>query len=203
MHTATRLFSATVFACLLSIFACLGDPSPGFGAPAANDAPSAAALEAGRAAHLHHRAAIRKPQLWTLIDYTLPFTDVRLWVLDARHDDAVLASSRVSHAWNSGMLFASRFSNQPGSELSSLGSFVTAARPYDGGYGRSLRVRGLDPGQNDNALERAIIFHPDMGLTHSAGCFMLPDRVAKRIVDTIAGGSFVYVHAILPASAGT
>ena len=141
-----------------------------------------------------HVTKVRKKHVWTLIDYGLAFTSVRLWVLDARNDHAVLESSRVSHAFRSGLLYATKFSNVYGSELSSLGSFVTAERPYDGGYGRSLRVRGLDPGLNDAALRRAIIFHPDLGMTHSAGCFMLPDADAKRIIDTIAGGTFVYVH---------
>ena len=46
----------------------------------------------------------------------------------------------------------------------------------------------------ENARMRAIIFHPDLGLTHSAGCFMLPSADAKRFIDHIAGGTFVYVH---------
>ena len=45
---------------------------------------------------------------------------------------------------------------------------------------------------------RAIVFHPDLGMTHSAGCFMLPGSVARRIIDGIAGGSFVYVHGPQP-----
>lgn len=160
-------------------------------------APSRAALEAGLAARRRHQRHVSRPKLWTLIDYSLPFTAVRLWVLDAERDHAVLMESRVSHAWRSGVLYATTFSNQQGSYLSSPGSFVTAERPYTGRFGRSLRVRGLDRGVNDNVLERAIIFHPS-DMTHNLGCFMLPEAVAPRIVNAIAGGTFVYVHAPRP-----
>lgn len=131
--------------------------------------------------------------MWTLIDYDLPFTAIRLWVLD--RTGKVIAGSHVSHAWKSGMLRATTFSNRPGSNLSSIGSYRTARRTYEGKYGHSLRVHGLDRGVNDNALRRAIVFHPAGYLTHSLGCFMLPDERVPAIVDLIAGGSFVYVHA--------
>ena len=184
----------TLAALFLLVLACAFDPPRAACAVVAEAAPSPSALEAGLAALQAHRAQVTNRKRWTLIDYSLPFTSVRLWVLDAEHAHSVLIASRVSHAWRSGMLYATTFSNQYGSELSSLGSFVTTTRPYDGGYGRSLRGRGRNPGQNDNALRRAIILHPDLGMTHSAGCFMLPEDQAVQIVDTIAGGTFVYVH---------
>jgi hypothetical protein len=163
-----------------------------------DERPSARALAAGLAARQQHRAEIRKRGLWTLIDYERPFTAVRLWVLDPTRDHAVVTSSRVSHAWKSGLLHATRFSNVEGSNLSSPGSFVTAVRPYNGRFGQSLRIRGLDRGINHNAWKRDIIFHPDLGMSHSLGCFMLPDAVARGIVDTIAGGSFVFVYTRQP-----
>lgn len=155
--------------------------------------PSARALAAGLAARLRHRAQIRRRQVWTLIDYEQPFTAVRFWVLDPRRDNAVVTSSRVSHAWRSGVLYATEFSNVSGSYLSSPGSYVTDVRPYDGSFGHSLRIRGLDRGINDHAWARAIVIHPS-DMSHSLGCFMLPERDARGIVDTIAGGTFVYVH---------
>jgi hypothetical protein len=156
--------------------------------------PSHEALQAGLAARRKHRASIRSAKNWTLIDYSLAFTAVRLWVLDGQDLSRVVQASRVSHAWNSGLLHATEFSNREGSHLSSAGSYVTASRPYDGRFGHSLRVRGLDRGENDNAWQRAIIFHPDLGMTHSLGCFMLPDVQAREIVDAIAGGTFVHVY---------
>jgi hypothetical protein len=49
-------------------------------------------------------------------------------------------------------------SNDPGSKQSSLGLFATA-EIYDGQHGRSLRLYGLEPGINDNALARALVIH--------------------------------------------
>jgi hypothetical protein len=169
-------------------------PPAASGSHSSDPLPAAAALAAGRAALDEHRRRVRKREVWTLIDYDLPFTSVRLWVLDARRDDAVLLASRVSHAWKSGALFARRFSNRPGSNLSSIGSYVTARRTYEGNYGHSLRVRGLDVGVNDHAWKRDIVFHPDLGMSHSLGCFMLPDTSNDRVVDAIVGGSFLHVH---------
>lgn len=156
--------------------------------------PSARALSAGLAALDHHRKRVRQTRLWTLIDYDLPFTAVRLWVLQTAETPRVLMRSRVSHAWGSGVVHATEFSNRPGSNLSSLGSYVTARHTYEGKYGHSLRVRGLDERVNDNAWRRDIVFHPDLGMSHSLGCFMLPDTSARRIIDAIVGASFVYVH---------
>jgi len=196
MRSASRLWFISVL--LFVLVAWIVGPQPAVCSEEPDRAPGARALQAGLAAFARHRSRVRKRQIWTLIDYDLPFTAIRLWVLDTERDQAVLMDSRVSHAGRSGLLYATRFSNRPGSNLSSLGSYLTARRTYEGGFGHSLRVRGLDPGVNDNAWRRDIIFHPDLGLTHSLGCFMLPEEQSRRVIDTIAGGSFVYVHRTQP-----
>jgi len=157
-------------------------------------APRLGALDAALRAHALHARQLTNRRLLTLIDYDLPFTTPRLWVIDLGRERAVLHHSRVSHAWSSGALFATRFSNVPGSHLSSLGSYATAARTYEGRFGHSLRVHGLDRGVNDKAHVRDIVFHPAGIASHSLGCFMLPDAFNGAILDTIVGGSFVYVH---------
>ncbi|MGH2322743.1 murein L,D-transpeptidase catalytic domain-containing protein, partial [Enterococcus faecalis] len=66
--------------------------------------------------------------------------------------------------------FLKRFSNDPGSNASSEGAFLTADY-YVGKHGRSQRLIGLDA-TNDNALSRAIVVHsawyanPDMIRSH-------------------------------------
>lgn len=160
---------------------------------APDDGPSITALQAGLAALDKHKGRVRNHRVWTLIDYDLPFTAVRLWVFDRSRGLHVMLSSEVSHAWKSGVLYAARFSNKPGSNLSSVGSYLTARHTYEGSFGHSLRIRGLEPGVNDNAWKRDIVFHPAMA-THSLGCFMLPEETSARIIDTIVGGSFVHVH---------
>ena len=77
--------------------------------------------------------------------------------------------------------------------MSSKGSFVTL-NTFDGTYGYSLRLKGLENGTNNNARKRGIIFHPSNGMTHSAGCFMLPDGIAEETFDKIKNGILVYVH---------
>lgn len=179
---------------LFIILAWIVGPNCAHCSRASNRGPSANALQAGVAAFTRHRNIIRKTRIWTLIDYDLPFTAIRLWVVEMRQKPKVLIASRVSHAWKSGLLFARRFSNRPGSNLSSIGSYVTANKTYEGRFGHSLRVRGLDSGINHNAWRRDIVIHPDLGMTHSLGCFMLPNATARPIIDMIAGSSFVYVH---------
>ncbi len=193
MKFVTR-FSIVSVLLFVIIFAWVVGPNYALCSNASSHGPSARALQAGIAAFAQHRKRIHNKRIWTLIDYDLPFTAVRLWVMETRKEPTVLIASRVSHAWRSGPLFAKRFSNRPGSHLSSLGSYVTAKKTYQGNFGHSLRVRGLDPGINHNAWRRDIVIHPDLGMTHSLGCFMLPNATSRLIIDTIVGGSFLYVH---------
>src|SRR5262245_6402360 len=110
-----KLIGLTSFtAALLTIIALLA-PLPASGSTAAaerEDVPSAAAVARGLAEAHRHRGEIHNRRVWTLIDYDLAFTSIRLWVLDAQHDNAILARSRVSHAWRSGLVYATRFSNE-------------------------------------------------------------------------------------------
>ncbi len=84
-----------------------------------------------------------------------------------------------------------RFSNASGSNASSEGAFVTGDY-YVGKHGRSQRLAGLDP-TNDNAMERAIVIHgawyanEDMIAAHgklgrSQGCFAVGETCLKADV---------------------
>jgi hypothetical protein len=165
--------------------------------------PSARALVDALQAHKRFLRRIRVRRYLTVIDYDLPYTVPRLFVLDILKSDGnkegrrMVLQTRVSHAAASGDFYAVRFSNKPGSGISSRGSFLTARDTYHGRFGRSLRVIGLERGVNHNALKRAIIFHPAGLLTHSLGCFMIPDQDVDRVLDLIKGGSLVFVHASL------
>ena len=66
----------------------------------------------------------------TIIDYSLPATVKRLWVVDVISHE-VLESEFVAHGEGSGDLFPSRFSNKDGTHQSSLGTFITGST-YDG-----------------------------------------------------------------------
>jgi len=140
----------------------------------------------------------------TIIDYSLPSTTPRLWVLDLARG-RVLFHELVAHGAGSGDRYATRFSNVDSSRQTSLGLFLTAGT-YEGKNGYSLRLKGLDEGINDRAESRAIVMHGawyasaeharQFGmLGRSWGCPALPLEDAKPVIDAIKGGSFIYSYA--------
>lgn len=143
-----------------------------------------------------------KPVL-TLIDFTKPSTEKRLFVFDMK-ERKLLYSSVVSHGKNSGENYATSFSNEVGSYKSSLGFYLTGST-YQGRNGYSLLLDGLEKGINDRARERAIVIHgaayanPSVTrsgrLGRSFGCPALPQAVTKPIINTIKGGSVLFIYA--------
>jgi hypothetical protein len=167
--------------------------------------PSLTAL--GPALDAYRRAValglVTDPHLLTVIDYTLPSTQPRLWVLDLALGK-VLHRELVAHGRGSGDNLATKFSNADGSHMSSLGLFVTD-RSYQGQNGYSLRLQGLDPGVNDHAFARAIVIHgapyvsaavaAQLGrLGRSWGCPAVRVDIARTLIDLIKGGTVVYAY---------
>ncbi len=176
---------------------------PGF--TAASDSPSAQALAAAMSAYGRavREGRVAKPGLLTLIDYTRPSTEPRLWVLDVLTGH-VQFRELVAHGRNSGEVLPTAFSNADGTHMSSLGLFVTLDS-YVGNNGYSLRLDGLDPGLNDHALARAIVIHGAAyvnqkiaalqgRLGRSWGCPAVRTSVARPLIDRIKGGSVVFVY---------
>lgn len=138
-----------------------------------------------------------------VIDYSLPSTQPRLWVFDLTRN-RLLFQELVAHGRNTGERLAQRFSNVEGSRMSSIGLFQTA-ETYYGSNGYSLRLRGLDPGFNDNALSRAIVMHgapyvsqaiaERLGrLGRSWGCPAVRPEVARTVIDTLKGGALLFAY---------
>ena len=141
--------------------------------------------------------------LLTIIDYSRPSTLARLFVMDP-DDGEILHKSLVAHGKNSGANEATRFGNEIDSLQSSLGFFVTGDT-YNGRHGYSLRLHGLEPGINDNALERNIVIHGasyvseefatrNGRLGRSWGCPALPTDTNRQVIDLIKGGSCVFIY---------
>ncbi len=139
----------------------------------------------------------------SVIDYSRPSTQPRLWVFDLTHA-RLLFEERVAHGRNTGENLATHFSNATGSYMSSLGAFVTQ-ESYTGANGYSLRLHGLEPGFNDKARERAIVIHgaPYVSdalvraqgrLGRSLGCPAVRTTVAQPLIDSIRGGSFLFAY---------
>jgi hypothetical protein len=142
-------------------------------------------------------------QMLTIVDYSKPSSEARLWVLNLRNN-RVLFNDYVSHAKKSGDRFARRFSNQYNSFQSSLGVFL-ATRPYFGRSGYSLRLVGLEKGINDRVFSRHIVFHGSKYVTQqfvrryrrvgrSWGCFAVSPRIIYRLINTIKGGTLVFAY---------
>jgi hypothetical protein len=142
-------------------------------------------------------------QMLTIIDYSKPSSEKRLWVVDLKNNK-VLFNTYVSHGKNSGDLMATSFSNQPGSLKSSIGVFLTD-QPYVGNNGYSLRLSGLEQGINDNAFNRDIVVHgawyatPDVArrygqLGRSWGCPAVSEHEAAPLINTIKNSTLVVVY---------
>lgn len=145
-----------------------------------------------------------RDDLLTVIDYSLPSTQPRLWVLDLAKGE-VLYHELVAHGRGSGDNIATRFSNAMDSHQTSLGLFLTGGT-YEGGNGYSLKLKGLDEGVNDRAEQRSIVIHgawyvsaeharSQGRLGRSWGCPALSETSARPVIDRIKGGSFVFSYA--------
>ncbi|HMM11548.1 MAG TPA: murein L,D-transpeptidase catalytic domain family protein [Bacteroidales bacterium] len=142
-------------------------------------------------------------KLVTVIDFSLPSTEKRLWTFDPANGQ-LLFNSLVAHGQGSGENIAENFSNIPQSYQSSLGFFLTA-QPYNGKHGTSLRLLGLEAGINDKATERAIVVHgadyvserfiAQYGrLGRSHGCPALPQEFVDSFISATANGSLLFIY---------
>ena len=146
----------------------------------------AAALQKKNIKHVQQKDKI------VIIDYHRSIFEKRLWVIDLKKR-RILMHTEVGHAGLSGIFYASDFSNTPDSYMSSIGSFVTT-NTYKGHFGYSLNVEGLDKGVNDNAFDRRIVFHKMRGQPWSHGCFTIPRRQSRKLINLIKDGVFMYVR---------
>jgi hypothetical protein len=158
------------------------------------------ALRAYETAQSHH--LVKKPIL-TVIDYSLPSSKQRMWVFDLKKQRLVL-NTYVAHGQNSGLSTATRFSNQPSSKSSSLGTFITRDS-YSGHNGLSLNLQGLERGFNDNALNRRVVIHGAWYMEpsfirstgragRSWGCPAVAQSIASSLINQIKGGSVVFAY---------
>jgi len=137
---------------------------------------------------------IKNNKFAILIDYTKSIFQKRLWVYDLESKEVII-HSHVSHALRSGFLYPTEFSDQIGSEKTPRGAFVTG-KPYNGKFGFSMRLYGLEEALNKNSLKRFITFHPRNNFFWSDGCFMTDKETATKIIDLTKNGCFMYVYGI-------
>ncbi|MFH2140962.1 MAG: murein L,D-transpeptidase catalytic domain family protein [Bacteroidota bacterium] len=144
---------------------------------------------------------LQRDNIITIIDYNLSSNSKRLYVIDLI-DKKIILNSLVAHGRNSGDEMAVKFSNKGGSQMSSIGFFITG-ETYDGRHEYSLKIDGMES-CNSNVRSRGVVFHGadyvDEAYTihsgrigRSNGCPALPQNMNRKIVDTIKNGSCVFI----------
>lgn len=156
---------------------------------------------------LHARGSqVRYRDVIGITDFNRASRDPRFYLLDVTSGIATeyhVAHGRGSDPGHSGWL--QHFSNVVGSEATSRGAYVTGD-VYYGKYGRSLRLTGLDP-TNDNADARAIVVHaasyaePSMidqygKLGRSEGCFALSQLSLQYVLLKLGPGRMLYADKV-------
>ena len=150
-----------------------------------------------------HGAQIAKHDVIAVVDFGLPSCRPRFHLVDVA-SQRVIASHLVAHGRGSDPRhtgWLERFSNDPGSYASCAGTFRTDGF-YEGGHGRSIRLSGLDP-SNDNALSRAIVVHgawyvsEGVAAAHgvlgrSQGCFALSAASLNAVMERMGPGHMIY-----------
>jgi len=179
-------------------------PPGGEGGLASETVPAGISAEVWDHALAAHKAATTAGKTTglklTIIDYSRPATEKRLWVVDVI-SRAVLQAEYVAHGEGSGDLLPTRFSNRDGTHQSSLGTFITGTT-FTGIRGHSLRLHGLEPGINDNAYARGIVIHGTPGVSEAKarqgkmgrteGCPAVSSEAAARLIALIAHGTVVF-----------
>jgi hypothetical protein len=154
-------------------------------------------------AELNNEGKISKKDIITIVDFSKPSTEERMFVINLKTKQ-VIAKSLCAHGRNSGENWAETFSNNSESYQSSLGFFI-ASETYDGKHGYSLKLDGQETGFNDKARDRGVVIHgadyvskqfiASTGrLGRSQGCPALPLEKYEKIISLIKGGSCLFIY---------
>jgi L,D-transpeptidase catalytic domain len=155
-----------------------------------------------KAALDRHGARIAYRDVMAIVDFSVASHAPRLHLVDLLQGSSatlLVAHGRGSDPGNTGWL--ERFSNRPGSNASSNGSFVTG-QTYSGKHGLSRKLIGLDPGNNE-AEQRAIVIHSakyvsramvaEQGrIGRSQGCFAVSEVDLAQIMAQLGAGRLLF-----------
>ena len=152
---------------------------------------------------LKKQGRLRNENILSIIDFTKPSSQKRLFVLDV-NSFKILFNTYVAHGRNTGEAYANKFSNKPDSYQSSLGFYLTEGT-YNGKNGFSMQLEGMEYGINNRAEERAIVVHGAAYVSEgfiksrgyigrSHGCPALPEKLNKPIIEKIKNGSCLFIY---------
>lgn len=139
----------------------------------------------------------------TIADFSKVSSQKRLYIINVE-EGKILYHTLVAHGRNSGLQYATDFSNKPESFKSSLGFYVTM-NSYYGDKGYSLKLKGVEKGINDRAYDRAIVLHGSDYVSaqfannkgyigRSLGCPSVPVKQSAGIINTIKNGSVLFIY---------
>ncbi|GAA4455018.1 murein L,D-transpeptidase catalytic domain family protein [Rurimicrobium arvi] len=152
---------------------------------------------------LREAGKLLRPELLTIVDYSLSANTRRLWVIDLVRR-CVLYNIHVAHGQGTGDEFAEHFSNRENSHQTSLG-FYTTGDTYQGEHGLSLHLHGQDEGFNDAAFSRSIVLHgaayvsesfiaAHKRLGRSWGCPAVATDLAPKLIRLLQEGTCMFLY---------
>lgn len=152
---------------------------------------------------------------FAIIDYTKPSNERRMYLVDRR--TGAISTMAAAHGRfeadylnrtletnQNSVKWAKYFSNEPGSNAPSSGFFF-AGHDYEGKFGRSLVLHGIEPGINDYACERAVVIHKHLLVSKnnayimSSGCPMVSRHYLDHVIQILRGktdsaGGLVFIY---------
>jgi hypothetical protein len=171
-------------------------------APAVPGGINPALFARAKAALDSHGGLVRHRDVIGIVDFSMDSGHSRFHLVDlmnGTYESHAVAHGRGSDPDHSG--FVEMFSNQFGSYASSNGTYITGDT-YQGKYGTSMKVQGLD-WTNNNAESRAIVIHnawyaePEMIAQHgklgrSEGCFAFSRASQWSVMNRLNDGRMIY-----------
>ncbi|MCA1654508.1 MAG: murein L,D-transpeptidase catalytic domain-containing protein [Sphingomicrobium sp.] len=160
------------------------------------------ALFARAKAALDSHSYVRHRDVIGVADFSIASAEPRFHLVDLLN--GTVESHRVAHGRGSDpdhSGYLERFSNDYGSFATSSGTYITGDH-YDGKYGDSMKVIGLDA-SNSNAETRAIVIHnawyaePEVAEAHgklgrSEGCFAFGKQSQWQVMNRLADARMIF-----------
>lgn len=171
-----------------------------------NTGPRPELLAKAYKAFSQHHKQIKQRDVIAIADFSSASHLPRFHLLDmlnGRTTAFLVAHGKGSDPEHSG--WVQYFSNLPGSEATSSGSYVVGDT-YIGQHGYSRRLAGLDK-DNDQAEARAIVIHPAWYVSEeiaaqqgkvgrSQGCFAFSQNDIGQIISRLGTGTLLYADKV-------
>ena len=185
----------------LALTGAIARPTPAREAPSGGPV-NPALLRRALDALERHGGRILHRDFAAIADFSLPSRTPRFYLLNLADGSAtshLVAHGRGSDPAHTGWL--ERFSNEMRSRATSAGAYLTEEL-YVGEHGRSMRLDGLDP-TNDNAASRAIVVHGAWYVSEqvvaqhgmlgrSEGCLAVADSSVGEVLHKLGPGRLIY-----------